>query len=182
MPGVEGAWSHPFNDWLAVDTGLFAGGGGGAAAPVGGGLMLRPHLDLVFRFPGFYTGPTWSKVWFTSGQINSNQVGWMLNVDSSFRYRPAAFTGAATDGSATGLGFDHVDAMVTIAQAARLDQHGRRAADAAHRPGGPARRAQRRRPAVGGHRDRRRRAAAAWPATPRCWAPPACAGRSSATA
>jgi hypothetical protein len=115
VPGVEGAWSHPFNDWLAVDTGLFAGGGGGAAAPVGGGLMLRPHLDLVFRFPGFYTGPTWSKVWFTSGKINSNQVGWMLNFDSSFRYRPAAFTGAATDGSATGLGFDHVDAMVTIA-------------------------------------------------------------------
>jgi hypothetical protein len=115
VPGVEGAWSHPFNDWLALDAGLFAGGGGGAAAPVGGGLMLRPHLDLVFRFPGFYTGPTFSKVWFTSGQINSNQLGWLLNGDSSFRYRPAGFTGAATDGSATGLGFDHVDAMVTMA-------------------------------------------------------------------
>jgi hypothetical protein len=116
VPGVEGAWSHPFNDWLAVDAGLFAGGGGGAAAPVGGGLMLRPHLDLVLGFPGFYTGPTFSKVWFTSGQINSNQVGWMLNFDSSFRYRPTAFTGTATDGSATGLGFDHVDAMVTFAK------------------------------------------------------------------
>jgi hypothetical protein len=116
VPGVEGAWSHPFNDWLAVDAGVFAGGGGGAAAPVGGGLMLRPHLDLVFRFPGFYTGPTVSKVWFTSGKINSTQVGWMLNFDSSFRYRPAAFTGSTTDGSATGLGFDHVDAMVTFAK------------------------------------------------------------------
>ena len=116
VPGVEGTWSHPFNDWLAVDAGVFAGGGGGAAAPVGGGLMLRPHLDLVFRYPGFYTGPTWSKVWFTSGSINSNQFGWMLNFDSSFRYRPAAFTGQATDGSATGLGFDHVDAMVTFAK------------------------------------------------------------------
>ena len=114
VPGVEGAWSHPFNDWLAVDAGVFVGGGGGAAAPVGGGLMLRPHLDLVFRFPGFYTGPTWSKVWFANGQINSNQLGWMINVDSSFRYRPASFSGAATDGSATGLGFDHVDAMVTM--------------------------------------------------------------------
>jgi len=115
VPGVEGAWSHPFNDWMAVDAGLFAGGGGGAAAAVGGGLMLRPHVDLVFRFPGIYTGPTFSKVWFTTGQINSNQIGWMVNFDSSFRYRPAAFTGTATDGSATGLGFDHVDAMVTIA-------------------------------------------------------------------
>ena len=114
VPGVEGAWSHPFNDWLAMDAGVFAGGGGGAAAPVGGGLMLRPHMDLVFRFPGFYTGPTVSKVWFTSGKINSNQVGWMLNFDSSFRYRPTAFSGSATDGSATGLGFDHVDAMVTF--------------------------------------------------------------------
>ena len=63
---------------------------------------------------GFYTGPTWSKVWFPSGQINSNQLGWMLNFDSSFRYRPADFSGADTDGSATGLGFDHVDAMVTF--------------------------------------------------------------------
>ncbi|MEO5687234.1 MAG: hypothetical protein ABIR54_07725 [Burkholderiaceae bacterium] len=114
VPGVEGAWSHPFNDWLAIDAGVFAGGGGGAAAPVGGGLMVRPHLDLVFRFPGLYTGPTWSKVWFASGQINSNQVGWMINVDSSFRYRPASFSGAATDGTATGLGFDHIDAMVTM--------------------------------------------------------------------
>ena len=114
VPGVEGAWSHPFNDWLALDAGLFAGGGGGGAAPVGGGLMLRPHADLVLRFPGFYTGPTFSKVWFTSGQINSNQVGWMLNFDSSFRYRPADFHGTDTDGSATGLGFDHVDAMVTV--------------------------------------------------------------------
>ena len=119
VPGVEGAWSHPFKDWLAVDAGVFVGGGGGGAAPVGGGLMLRPHADLVFRFPGFYTGPTFSKVWFPNGQINSNQFGWMLNFDSSFRYRPAAFTGAATDGSATGLGFDHVDAMVTFAHPVR---------------------------------------------------------------
>ena len=115
VPGAEGAWSHPFNDWMAVDAGVFAGGGGGGAAPVGGGLMLRPHVDLVLRGAGFYTGPTYSKVWFPNGQINSNQFGWMLNVDSSFRYRPAEYTGATTDGSATGLGFDHVDAMVTFA-------------------------------------------------------------------
>jgi hypothetical protein len=116
VPGVEAAWSHPFNDWLAVDTGVFVGGGGGGGAPVGGGLMLRPHLDLVFRAPGAYTGPTFSEVWFPNGQIKSHQFGWMVNFDSSFRYRPADFTGVATDGSATGLGFDHVDAMVTFAK------------------------------------------------------------------
>lgn len=115
VPGFEGAWSHPFNDWLAVDAGLFVGGGGGGAAPVGGGLMLRPHADFVFRFPGFYTGPTWSKVRFTTGQINSNQFGWMINFASSFRYRTAdhVHDGAATDGTATGLGFDRIDAVVT---------------------------------------------------------------------
>jgi len=116
VPGVEGAWSHAFNDWMALDAGVFVGGGGGAAAPVGGGLMLRPHLDVVFRMPGLYFGPTFSKVWFPSGNIKSNQFGWMLDVDSSFRYRPADFGGGATDGSATGLGFDRVDAMVTLAQ------------------------------------------------------------------
>jgi hypothetical protein len=119
VPGLEGTWSHPFNDWLAVDAGVFAGGGGGAAAPVGGGLMLRPHLDLVLRFPGVYTGPTMSKVWFANGHINSNQFGWMININSSFRYRPASFSGAATDGSATGLGFDHVDATVTMVRPRR---------------------------------------------------------------
>ena len=116
VPGVEGAWSHPFSDLLALDAGVFVGGGGGGAAPVGGGLMVRPHVDLVLRLPGFYTGPTFSKVWFPNGQINSSQFGWMINFDSSFRYRPAEYTGPATDGSATGLGFDHVDAMVTFAK------------------------------------------------------------------
>lgn len=115
VPGVEAAWSHPFNDWLAVDTGLFAGGGGGGAAPVGGGLMLRPHADLVFRFPGFYTGPTWSMVRFTSGDIRSHQFGWMINFDSSFRYRAADALrpGQRTDGSATGIGFDRIAATLT---------------------------------------------------------------------
>ncbi len=115
VPGVEGTWSHPFNTWLAVDAGVFAGGGGGGVAPVGGGLMLRPHVDLVFRLPGFYTGPTWSKVRFPNGAINSNQVGWMINFDSSFRYRPvdSLRDGAPTSGTATGLGFDRIDATLT---------------------------------------------------------------------
>ena len=41
-----------------------------------------------------------------------------------------------------------------LRQAARFGEHGRRAAHPAHRPGGPARRAQRRRTALRGHRDR----------------------------
>ena len=116
VPGVEVAWSHPFNEWLGVDAGLFAGGGGGANAPVGGGLMLRPHVDLVIQpFQGFYTGPTWSTVRFVNGQIDSHQFGWMFNVSSSFRMRPADLIvpHAPTDGHATGLGFDRIDLMLT---------------------------------------------------------------------
>lgn len=33
-------------DKLFYDVGLYLGGGGGSAAPDGGGLMVRPHLDL----------------------------------------------------------------------------------------------------------------------------------------
>ncbi|MET0383368.1 MAG: hypothetical protein ABW032_08100 [Burkholderiaceae bacterium] len=115
VPGVEGAWSHPFNTWMAIDAGLFAGGGGGGQAPVGGGLMVRPHVDLVFALPGFYTGPTWSLVRFPNGAIDSRQFGWMLTFDSSFRVRPIATlqAGAKTDGAATGLGFDRIDATFT---------------------------------------------------------------------
>ncbi|MGN6525292.1 MAG: hypothetical protein ACTHL8_02795 [Burkholderiaceae bacterium] len=115
VPGVEAAWSHPFSELLAVDAGLFAGGGGGAGAPVGGGLMLRPHVDLVLRMDGFYTGPTWSKVRFPNGSIDSNQFGWMLNFDSAFRFRhdTELHPGARTDGTATGLGFDAIDGTIT---------------------------------------------------------------------
>lgn len=118
VPGVEATWSHAFTDRLAIDTGLFAGGGGGGNAPVGGGLMLRPHADLVFRaFDGFYTGPTWSIVRFVNGSIDSHQFGWMVNVDSTFVVRPAdlATPGQPTDGRAAGLGFDRVDATLTEA-------------------------------------------------------------------
>jgi hypothetical protein len=116
VPGAEVAWSHPFNGWLGVDAGLFAGGGGGANAPVGGGLMLRPHVDLVFHpFDGIYTGPTWSVVRFVNGEIDSHQFGWMLNVSSSFRVRPAdrIEPGVQTDGHATGFGFERLDMTVT---------------------------------------------------------------------
>jgi hypothetical protein len=117
VPGVEAAWSHPFNEYVALDTGLFAGGGGGANAPVGGGLMLRPHIDLVFHLGSFYTGPTYSIVRFQNGQIDSHQFGWMININSPFTYRPAdtIVAGAPTRGDATGLGFDRVDAVVTEA-------------------------------------------------------------------
>ncbi|HEX4510690.1 MAG TPA: hypothetical protein VH328_11435, partial [Burkholderiaceae bacterium] len=120
VPGAEVAWSHPFNAWLGVDTGLFVGGGGGGNAPVGGGLMLRPHLDLLLHpLQGLYTGPTWSIVRFADGShIDSRQFGWMFNFSSSFDVRrvDGIAPDQATDGHADGLGFDRVDATFTAAR------------------------------------------------------------------
>jgi len=116
VPGVELAWARPVSEHFALDAGLFAGGGGGAAAPVGNGLMLRPHLDLVWRGPGFYTGPTLSWVHFGGGQIRSFQPGWMLTLDSSLRVRPPGNLGGSRGVLATGLGFDTVVATATVFQ------------------------------------------------------------------
>jgi hypothetical protein len=120
VPGAEVAWSHPLEDWLGIDVGLFAGGGGGGNAPVGGGLMLRPHVDLVWHpTPGFYTGPTWSVVRFPDGgRIDSHQFGWMFDFASSFDVRHVdGFDGnKGTDGRADGLGFDRIDATFTVAK------------------------------------------------------------------
>src|SRR5213076_773213 len=46
--GGEAAWRRQLVGPFGVEVGLYAGGGGGAAAPVGGGLMLRPHVDLLW--------------------------------------------------------------------------------------------------------------------------------------
>lgn len=83
--GVE-AQRHwrPADGWRVV-AGLYAGGGGGASAPVGGGLMLRPHLDLLHDFGGWSLGLTLSDVRFPSGDIASRQAGVVLAVDDTFQ-------------------------------------------------------------------------------------------------
>ena len=52
--GAEALWRSPGPAGSRLEAGLFVGGGGGAAAPVGGGLMLRPHLDWLWP-----VGPAW---------------------------------------------------------------------------------------------------------------------------
>jgi len=114
VPGVEGAFTTTLGRRLALDAGLFVGGGGGANAPVGGGLMLRPHVDLVFRAEHLYTGPTYSLVRFPSGRISSRQWGWMVNVDSDFSFRAAEPAPTAAPGRADALGFDDVAATLAL--------------------------------------------------------------------
>lgn len=117
VPGIEVAWSPTLKPWLALDAGLAIGGGGGHGAPVGGGLMLRPHLDLVYKGAGFYTGPTLSVVRFggRSG-FSSTQLGWEFSVASDLRVRLDGGHGRASPASfvvADGLGFDLARAVVT---------------------------------------------------------------------
>jgi hypothetical protein len=110
---------------LDVVAGLYVGGGGGAAAPVGGGLMLRPHLDLLWNFGPLRAGVSWSKVWFPNGDIDSDQVGVMLDMPLNFDYLPAGSSALASwDGQRSGAGFDRVLAVLGV-YAPRGDAQGR---------------------------------------------------------
>lgn len=80
-------------DHLGLAVGLYAGGGGGAASPVGGGLMLRPHADLMFDFRGWQAGVSVSHVRFPSGEIRSTQWGLQLMVDDRFAFAPPGHAG-----------------------------------------------------------------------------------------
>jgi hypothetical protein len=113
--GAEAALCTRLLGPLNVVAGLYAGGGGGAAAAVGGGLMLRPHVDLMWDFGPLRAGVSWSKVYFPNGDIDSDQVGLMLDVPMSFGYLPAGQRNAASwGGQRSGMGFDRFLAVVGV--------------------------------------------------------------------
>jgi len=110
--GAEAALCTVLAGPLSLEAGLFVGGGGGGAAPVGGGLMLRPHADLLWDFGGYRVGVSVSNVRFPSGQINSSQVGLVFGMNTELTYLPSGrapvpFTG----GGRTGIGFDRILAV-----------------------------------------------------------------------
>ena len=107
--GAEAALCAVLAGPLSVEAGLYVGGGGGGAAPVGGGLMLRPHADLLYDFGGYRVGVSFSKVRFPSGQIDSNQFGLVFGMNTDFNYLPGG-TGDAPfrDGGRSGIGFDRI--------------------------------------------------------------------------
>jgi hypothetical protein len=104
--GAEAALCTQLVGPLSLQAGLYVGGGGGGAAPVGGGLMLRPHVDLLWNFRGFRAGVSASNVRFPNGQIDSSQLGLVLDMDMTFDYLPPAGPVRAFDaGVGTGVGF-----------------------------------------------------------------------------
>jgi hypothetical protein len=114
--GAELAYRLPVGTDWRVEAGLFAGGGGGGAAPVGGGLMLRPHLDLLWRVgdQGVWAGLSASSVRFPDGQIRSSQAGLVLSVDSDFVYTlPSSYGGGGPSAQRGGMGFDRISVTGT---------------------------------------------------------------------
>jgi hypothetical protein len=111
--GGEIAWQRTIAGPLSVDLGFYAGGGGGGSAPVGGGLMLRPHADLLWDFGPFLAGLSASRVRFANGDIDSRQWGLVWKPKSSFRYVPRDRIGQRSDvGGRSGMGFDRVQAVI----------------------------------------------------------------------
>jgi hypothetical protein len=118
--GGEVAWRRAIAGPVGIEVGLYAGGGGGAGAPVGGGLMLRPHADLLWDLGPAAVGISLSRVRFPNGSIDSTQIGLVLDAINDFRYVPASQLGTPVHaGGRSGLGFDRVQ---IVAGAYRL-QH-----------------------------------------------------------
>jgi len=112
--GGEVAWRRHIAGPVGVEVGLYAGGGGGAGAPVGGGLMFRPHVDLLWDLGPAALGLSLSRVRFPSGRIDSTQVGIVLDAINDFRYVPAARLGSPVRGGGrSGLGFDRVQIVAS---------------------------------------------------------------------
>ncbi|MEW5771858.1 MAG: hypothetical protein AB1831_16080 [Pseudomonadota bacterium] len=84
--GAELGLEWPLSSSLALDAGLFLGGGGGGVAPQGGGLMLRPHLGIVWKGDTVHVGIEASKVKFPNGDIDSDQVALTLAVPFGFTH------------------------------------------------------------------------------------------------
>ncbi len=84
--GAEVQRRWPLHPQLTLAAGLYVGAGGGAAAPVGGGLMLRPHAELLWSFGGWSAGLGASNVRFPSGNISSSQLSLLVSSDHSASY------------------------------------------------------------------------------------------------
>lgn len=107
--GGEVAWRQRLVGPVGVELGLYAGGGGGGGAPTGGGLMLRPHADLVWDLGPVALGVSLSHVNLSAGRVSSTQLGLVLNANSDFRFVPAERLGQpALGGGRAGLGFDRI--------------------------------------------------------------------------
>ncbi len=71
--GLEMGLSKRIGRLWELDAGLFVGGGGGGSAPQGGGLMIRPHIGVMYKTSIGSFGLQYSQVDFPNGDIDSKQ-------------------------------------------------------------------------------------------------------------
>jgi hypothetical protein len=113
--GAAAAWQRRIAGPLTLDLGFYAGGGGGGAAPVGGGLMLRPHADLLWDFGPYLAGVSLSQVRFANGDISSKQLGLVWSAKTNFRYLPRERIATPSKVSGrSGVGFDRALAVAGL--------------------------------------------------------------------
>jgi hypothetical protein len=115
--GGELAWHYPLFSKMELQTGIYVGGGGGgggASSLWGGGLMLRPHADLVWDFGIFKAGVTASHVSFPdNGDVHSNHIGLTIAFDTAFKSYPPDYIGRhVTVRNRQGLGGDRIWAVL----------------------------------------------------------------------
>ena len=124
--GVEAQRRWRLGEHWGVVAGLFTGGGGGAAAPVGGGLMLRPHVDLMVDYGGWQLGLTASHVRFQTGTIRSSQLGVLLMVDDRYAFAPFGQAGQRVQYERRGgIGADSIHATTALYARQRRDGESR---------------------------------------------------------
>ena len=71
---------------LSLRAGLFVGAGGGGSAPQGGGLMLRPYLEIKYNRPNYSISSGISYVSFPNGKIESTQLFGAIYIPFNGKY------------------------------------------------------------------------------------------------
>lgn len=115
--GAELGYRQPLAGPLRVEAGVYAGGGGGGGITVRNGLVLRPHVDLLYDFGAYNIGVSWSRVRFVGTPVDSSQLGLVLSANTSFGYIPRDRMNipVASIGR-PGAGFDRVQAVFGVYQ------------------------------------------------------------------
>ncbi|MBS1156633.1 MAG: hypothetical protein H6R07_2557 [Proteobacteria bacterium] len=116
--GGEVAYRLPLANELELETGFYVGGGGGGAADsVGGGLMLRPHIDLLWNFGSIRAGISASSVRYPNGSIRSNQLGAVVSYETDFIHTSASRVGQSMPfRERSGIGFDRIAVLGNVYQ------------------------------------------------------------------
>jgi hypothetical protein len=84
--GAEALWRNQIKGQWFSDIGIYIGGGGGGGANnlVGGGLTVRPYLDILYQLNDYQLGMSASQVQFPYGTVTSRQLGFVFVSSQDF--------------------------------------------------------------------------------------------------